>query len=81
MMEVTAIYRSTNPSCDMLNLYRGPTLIARIHDQLWIENVLGPQQRKRWYDGQYIFDVSSQAIDDAWLITGEKELKVYYVNK
>jgi hypothetical protein len=63
-MKVRAIYRSTNPSCDMLNLYHGPTLIARIHDQRWIEHVLGPQQRKRWYNGEYKFDVSSNAIDE-----------------
>ena len=48
----------------MLNLYRGATLIARIHDQLWIEHVLGSKQRKRWYNGEYIFDVSSNAIDE-----------------
>jgi len=53
-----------NPSCDMLNLYDRSTLIARIHDQLWIEEVLGPQQRKRWYNGEYIFNVSSNAIDE-----------------
>jgi len=64
VMKVTAIYRSTNPSCDQLNLYRGATLIARIHDQLWIEHVLGPQQRTRWYNGEYIFDVSSKEIDE-----------------
>lgn len=34
----------------MLNLYDRSTLIARIHDQLSIEEILGPQQRKRWYD-------------------------------
>jgi hypothetical protein len=48
----------------MLNLYDQATLIARIHDQLWIEHVLGPQQRTRWYNGEYIFDVSSNAIDE-----------------
>ena len=42
--EVEAIYASTNPSCDMLNLYDRSTFIARIHDQLWIAEVLGPQQ-------------------------------------
>ena len=63
-MMVEAIYRSTNPSCDMLNLYDQATLIARIHDQLWIEHVLAPQQRTRWYNGEYIFDVSSKAIDE-----------------
>ena len=47
----------------MLNLYDRSTLIARIHDQLWIEEILGPQQRKRWYNGEYIFNVSSNAID------------------
>jgi hypothetical protein len=51
-MRVEAIYASTNPSCDMLNLYDRATLIARIHDQLWIEEVLGPQQRTRWYNGE-----------------------------
>lgn len=30
-MKVAAIYGSTNPSCDMLNLYDRSTLIARIH--------------------------------------------------
>jgi hypothetical protein len=63
-MKVQAIYASTNPSCDMLNLYDQSTLIARIHDQLWTEEVLGPLQRKRWYDGEYTFEVSSQAIDE-----------------
>lgn len=63
-MKVEAIYASTNPSCDMLNLYDRSTLIARIHDQLWIQEVLGPQQRKRWYNGEYIFNVSSKAIDE-----------------
>lgn len=63
-MMVEAIYGSTNPSCDMLNLYDQATLIARIHDQLWIEHVLGPEQRTRWYKGEYIFDVSSKAIDE-----------------
>ena len=62
-MMVEAIYASTNPTCDMLNLYDQATLIARIHDQLWIEHVLAPQQRTRWYNGEYIFDVSSKAID------------------
>jgi hypothetical protein len=62
-MKVEAIYASTNPSCDMLNLYDRSTLIARIHDQLWIAEILGPQQRKRWYNGEYIFDVFSKAID------------------
>lgn len=42
-MKVAAIYGSTSPSCDMLNLYDRSTLIARIHDQLWIQHVLGPQ--------------------------------------
>jgi len=63
-MMVEAIYASTNPSCDMLNLYDQATLIARIHDQLWIEHVLAPQQRTRWYNGEYIFDISSKAIDE-----------------
>ena len=63
-MNVQAIYASTHPSCDMLNLFVGSTLIARIHDQLWIEEVLGPQQRTLWYNGEYTFDVSSQAIDE-----------------
>ena len=63
-MIVEAIYRSTNPSCDMLNLYDQATLIARIHDQHWIEHVLAPQQRTRWYNGEYIFDVSLKAIDE-----------------
>jgi regulation of enolase protein 1 (concanavalin A-like superfamily) len=63
-MMVEAIYASTNPTCDMLNLYDQATLIARIHDQLWIEHVLAPQQRTRWYNGEYIFDVSSKAIDE-----------------
>ena len=63
-MKVEAIYPSTNPSCDMLNLYVGPTLIARIHDQLWIANVLGPRQRTRWYNGEYIFHVSSKAVHE-----------------
>ena len=62
-MMVEAIYASTNPTCDMLNLYDQATLIARIHDQLWIEHVLAPQQRTRWYNGEYIFDVSSKAND------------------
>jgi hypothetical protein len=39
-MMVEAIYASTNPTCDMLNLYDQATLIARIHDQLWIEQCL-----------------------------------------
>jgi hypothetical protein len=64
IMMVEAIYASTHPSCDMLNLYNQATLIARIHDQLWIEHLLGPQERKRWYNGEYIFDVSSNAIDE-----------------
>jgi hypothetical protein len=63
-MRVEAIYASTNPSCDMLNLYDRATLIARIHDQLWIDEVLGPQQRTRWYNGELIFVVSSNAIDE-----------------
>ena len=63
-MMVEAIYASTHPSCDMLNLYNQATLIARIHDQLWIEHLLGPQERNRWYNGEYIFDVSSKAIDE-----------------
>lgn len=63
-MMVEAIYASTNPTCDMLNLYDQATLIARIHDQLWIEHVLAPQQRTPWYNGEYIFDVSSKAIDE-----------------
>jgi hypothetical protein len=63
-MMVEAIYASTNPTCDMLNLYDQATLIARIHDQLWIEHVLGPQQRTGWYNGEYIFDVSSMEIDE-----------------
>ena len=33
-------------------------------DQLWIQHVLGPQQRERWYDGEYIFNVSTKAIDE-----------------
>ena len=48
----------------MLNLYDRSTLIARIHDQIWIEEILGPQQRMRWYNGEYIFHVSSTAIDE-----------------
>ena len=63
-MMVEAIYASTNPTCDMLNLYDQATLIARIHDQLWIEHVLAPQQRTRWYNGEYIFDVSSKEFDE-----------------
>ncbi len=63
-MKVEAIYASTNPSCDILNLYHQATLIARIHDQLWIEYVLGRQQRTGWYNGEYIFDVSSKAINE-----------------
>jgi hypothetical protein len=63
-MKVEAIYASTNPSCDTLNLYCQSTPIARIHDQLWIQEVLGPRQRKRWYNGEYIFDVSSDAIHE-----------------
>ncbi len=54
-MKVQATYASTNPTCDILNLYCRSTLIARIHDQLWIEEVFGPQQRKRWYNGECIF--------------------------
>lgn len=63
-MKVSAIYPSTNPSCDMLNLYDRSTLIARIHDQLWIQEILGPRQRQRWYNGEHIFTVSSKAIDE-----------------
>jgi hypothetical protein len=63
-MKVQAIYTSTNRSCNTLNLYDQSTLIARIHDQLWIEEILGPLQRERWYGGEYTFDVSSQAIDE-----------------
>ena len=48
----------------MLNLYDRSTLIARIHDQLWIQEILGPRQRQRWYNGEYIFTVSSKAIDE-----------------
>ena len=61
-MKVQAVYRSTNPSCDMLNLYDRSTLIAKMHDQAWME-MLGPRQRQRWLNGEDTFNVSSADID------------------